>query len=183
MKATPILSRQVAVATIPATGIEHRFEATDDERSRLATAYDLLSVGSLTATLLVSAEGKGGVAIEGRVEADIVQACVVTLEPVPQAIDEPIALRFAPMGTLEAEEGAGPILDPGVADPPEPLPGPVLDLGAIVEEHFALAIDPYPRAPGAELPAAAADADDPADSPFAALAGLRDKLAPDGGKP
>ena len=29
----------------------------------------------------------------------------------------------------------------------------MLDLGAIAVEHFLLAIDPYPRAPGAELPA------------------------------
>jgi len=33
------------------------------------------------------------------------------------------------------------------------LTEPTIDLGAIAVEHFLLAVDPYPRAPGAELPA------------------------------
>jgi hypothetical protein len=57
----------------------------------------------------------------------------------------------------------------------------VADLGEAVAEQLALALDPYPRAPGAELPAEAAEAGSeegeatapgPA-APFAALAGLR----------
>ena len=45
------------------------------------------------------------------------------------------------------------MIDPDASDPPELLAGPALDLGAIAVEHFLLAVDLYPRAPGAELPA------------------------------
>jgi hypothetical protein len=55
------------------------------------------------------------------------------------------------------------------------LTGPTLDLGPIVMEHFVLAIDPYPRAPGAELPDGGEGAADSPDSPFAVLARLKEK--------
>jgi hypothetical protein len=51
------------------------------------------------------------------------------------------------------------VIDP-LADEPEPLEGDRIDLGEIVAEELALAIDPYPRAPGAELAAAAPAAGD-----------------------
>jgi hypothetical protein len=42
----------------------------------------------------------------------------------------------------------------------------VLDLGEAVAEQLALALDPYPRVPGAELPEIESD---PQERPFAAL--------------
>ena len=57
--------------------------------------------------------GRGSIAVDGRVSADIVQECVVSLEPVEQAIDEPVAVRFAPergedsgrSGEIEVDRG------------------------------------------------------------------------------
>ena len=56
-------------------------------------------------------------------------------------------------------------------DGPEPLAGGAVDLGAIATEFLILAIDPYPRKPGAvfEPP----DVGDDSDQPFAALAALK----------
>ena len=53
-------------------------------------------------------------------------------------------------------------------DPPDPLIGGVVDLGACISEFLTLALDPYPRKPGAQFnePAPAADAET---SPFAKL--------------
>jgi hypothetical protein len=48
----------------------------------------------------------------------------------------------------------------------------VVDLGEAVAEQLALALDPYPRAPGAELPPEAVD---PEAGAFGALAALRRK--------
>jgi hypothetical protein len=102
-----------------------------------------------------------------------VQSCVVTLAPVPQSIDEEIAVRFLPDDGKE--EGAKEIevyLDG--EDPPEILDGQSIDLGALAVEYFAVAVDPYPRAPGADLSAVlpSEGADEPPESPFAALAAL-----------
>jgi uncharacterized metal-binding protein YceD (DUF177 family) len=55
--------------------------------------------------------------------------------------------------------------------------GDSIDVWPFVLEMLMLAIDPFPRAPGAELPGAEADApeaaDSAGDSPFAVLRGLK----------
>jgi hypothetical protein len=58
---------------------------------------------------------------------------------------------------------------------PEPLPADAIDLGEAVVQQLAVALDPYPRKPGAEIPAeysGAADTDGRG-GPFASLARLR----------
>jgi uncharacterized metal-binding protein YceD (DUF177 family) len=172
-----ILSRPIAISEIHGS-IEVAVEATADERAALAAAYDLIEVRRLSATVTV-ADAAAGFDVSGKLTADIVQECVVTLVPVEQRIAEPFALRFVPPGSPELAERAKPhaeiVVDAAAADPPEVLEGRSLDLGPVVEEAFVLAIDPYPRAPGATLPAEAATGDGGADSPFAALAGLKPK--------
>jgi uncharacterized metal-binding protein YceD (DUF177 family) len=171
-----ILNRPVSLSDVRG-GIDLEVESSADERRALAAEYDLLGVHALkaTATLTPTADG---VAVGGRLTADIVQACVVTLDPVAQHIDEPFSVRFVRPGSPELEALMKPhaeiVVDPAAEDPPEVLEGPTLDLGAVVEEAFVLAIDPYPRAPGAVLPAeSAGTGDDPA-SPFAVLARLKE---------
>ena len=59
---------------------------------------------------------------------------------------------------------------------PEPLEDGVLDLNALILEHVALAIDPYPRAEGAEMPEDYARKDrSSGESPFAVLSKLVDR--------
>ena len=61
-------------------------------------------------------------------------------------------------------------IDPEAPDPPEVMDGTTIDIGALVEEIFVLAIDPYPRAPGAELPAnGGVEPGSEGESPFAVL--------------
>ena len=171
-----VLSRPVAVADI------HRRSDVDvtagpQERAALAAEYDLLDVLSLQATATLSSVD-GGVDVSGRVTADIVQSCVVTLVPVEQHIDEPFSVRFVRAGSPELEVVMKPhadvMVDPAAPDPPEVLEGPTVDLGAVVEEAFVLAIDPYPRARGAALPEEATDGQ-VKDSPFAVLADLKQR--------
>jgi uncharacterized metal-binding protein YceD (DUF177 family) len=171
-----VLSRPVAVADIQRRS-DVRVTADPQERAALAAEYDLLEVLSLQATATLSS-ADGGVDVSGRITADIVQSCVVTLLPVEQHIDEPFSVRFVRPGSPELEVIMKPhaevLVDPGAPDPPEVLDGPALDLGAVVEEAFVLAIDPYPRVPGAALPEEATD-DEGRPSPFAVLADLKRK--------
>ena len=57
------------------------------------------------------------------------------------------------------------------ADPPEPIVDGAIDLGGITLEFLALALDPYPRKPGASFESSAGDTG--IESPFAALAKLK----------
>ncbi len=166
-----IIVRKLPLTDLPAKPVE--VEATAAEKQRLAEAYDLREVKSLAASVTLEPIG-GGVAVEGRIVADIVQTCVVSLVPVDEHIDEPFAVRFVRDPNQLPKAGSEIVVDPAADDPPEPLDGPSIDVGALVEEYFALAINPYPRAPGAELPAEYAGSDDERarQSPFAALAGL-----------
>ena len=111
--------------------------------------------------------------------ADVVQACVATLEPVPARIDEDLVRGFIPedaySATLEED------LDPDAEDAPDTF-GTVIDLGATALEALALALDPYPRAteasadPVRTAPPGVEPLTDEALRPFAKLAALKEKL-------
>ncbi|SPU62590.1 Uncharacterized ACR, COG1399 [Brucella melitensis] len=84
--------------------------------------------------------------------AEIVQACVVTLEPLTNTIAEEIDTIFVPensrLARIELDESGEILLDAEGADIPETFVGDRIDVGAVAEEFFDLAIDPYPRKPG-----------------------------------
>jgi hypothetical protein len=91
------------------------------------------------------------------VEADITQACVVTLEPVTAHIDAPVEGLFLPEDSKLGRQGFGAggeiLLDAEGPDAPETFSGDTIDVGQLAEEFFGLAIEPYPRKPGARLDA------------------------------
>jgi uncharacterized metal-binding protein YceD (DUF177 family) len=178
MSDAPIISRPFEVALATPTGAHRHIEATPSECAALAEENGLLEVRSLAADFVVKLESSGAIRVEGGVRADIVQACVVTLDPVPQTVDEAFELRFVPPGSRGAPEppraGAEIMIDPEQPDPPDLLEGPTIDIGAIAEEHFILGIDPYPRSPGASLAAIGDEApEEPRANPFAALKALK----------
>jgi uncharacterized metal-binding protein YceD (DUF177 family) len=178
MSDLPIVSRPFEVALATPTGVHRHIVATPTECTALAEASGILTLGSLSADIVVKLESSGAIRVEGRVHAEIVQACVVTLDPVPQTVDEAFELRFVQPGSRGAPEppraGAEIMIDPERPDPPELLEGPTIDIGALAEEHFVLGIDPYPRAPGASLAEIGAEpAEEPPANPFAVLKALK----------
>jgi uncharacterized metal-binding protein YceD (DUF177 family) len=176
MTTRPLSASTIGVGAMPATGHEARIEATAAERETIAGDYGLVEVRALGGDVSVNREAGDSIVVEGRVTAEIVQNCVVSFEPVVQSIDEAFVVRYvgagAPGAPAAPKPGAEVHLDPN-AEPPDLLTGDDLDLGAVVLEHFALAIDPYPRAPGAAVPVETGEATGPTgDSPFAVLAKL-----------
>lgn len=124
--------------------------------------------------------------LEARMTARLTQACVISLEPVPQKVDERLRRIFVPEETLEQASELD--LDPDAEDETEPY-GPSIDLGAVALEALALALDPYPRKAdaGAEslvaTPPGAEPLTDEALKPFAKLAALREKMEDGSGEP
>lgn len=156
------ISYEVSVSRLPKKGMPVMIEADERQRARLARDHGLSGVTSLRADLLVSGWKRNGVRIAGRVVADIVQECVVTLEPVHDHIDEEIAATFLPEDSKLGREGFGLggeiLIDVDGPDSPETFSGDRIDVGALAEEYFGLAIDPYPRKAGVELQTAERDA-------------------------
>ncbi|CAH0138795.1 DUF177 domain-containing protein [Roseomonas sp. CECT 9278] len=160
----PEFSRPVLLARLPEAGRETVLRASPAECAALARRFAIAAVERLEASLLLRPEPGGGVMVSGRLRADVVQACVVSLEPVPERVDDPVELRLLPPGTDPSDDPEGP--------DEIPIEGDAVDLGEAMAEQLALALDPYPRAAGAVLPGAEG-APDGAQGAFGALAALR----------
>lgn len=115
------------------------------ECAALASRFAIPGVEKLEATLTLMPESGGVIRVKGRLAADVVQECVVTLEPVAQHVDSPLDLRILPPGTPATDD------DPDSPDEIE-THGDSVDLGEVVAEQLALALDPWPRAPDAAIP-------------------------------
>jgi uncharacterized metal-binding protein YceD (DUF177 family) len=166
-------SRPIAADQVGPQETEREIVANAAERARLVGRFGLLALDRLTATLNLR-RGRGGlIQVRGRFEAEVVQACVVTLEPVQSRLSESFAVAF---GTGSAAAGAV-VIGLEDEDPPEELVEGRIDLGETVAQQLAVALDPYPHAPGAGEKAEAPDQGESGAkttaAPFAALARLR----------
>ncbi|MCF4164487.1 DUF177 domain-containing protein [Zavarzinia compransoris] len=177
-------SRPLRAESVHMRGRTERLTATPAECAALAARFDILAVESLSAEIELRPHRRDGLALSGRLAADVVQACVVSLEPVPAHVEVAFERVYEP-GAEDPNESfsVDDLFDPDADDPPEPLIDGIVDLGELVAEELALALDPYPRAPDAEIPAQyrAEEEEGPADAgmqdthrPFAVLKGGRD---------
>jgi hypothetical protein len=168
----------VTVAHIRETGLHRDIEADQAAREAMAQAAGLREISVAHASFDLAPKSGGQVHVTGRVQARIGQTCVVTLEPIESAIDEPVDLVFAPAEQIPSLVHLTDDVPDGEAesDPPEPIENGTIDLGRLATDVLYLAIDPYPRKPDAafELPLVAAA--DPEDHPFAVLRALRGEV-------
>ena len=150
-------------------------EVGENERAALARRFDLIAVEALTARVrlfrALARDGSGDVVrVVLDLDADIIQRCVVTLEPLRARIAERgVETEFALAAAPAVREV---VVMPDGADPPQPLDGEHIDVGELVAQQLALALDPYPRTPGAELAGDGPEGGAP-DTAFAALGLLR----------
>lgn len=167
------LDALVRVDKIPAAGREVTIETDAAQRDLIAERLKVSEVLDFSAHLTAT-RFRGGIRAQGRVSGTIVQPCVVTGDPVTQQIDEPIDRIFLPGQDAASEATAGAEIFVNLEDDdlPDYFEGEDIDLADLVLEIFALAIDLYPRKPGAEVLETLGD--DPAElSPFAALKALK----------
>jgi hypothetical protein len=158
------ISFEVSVRRLPKKGMPVVIEATEPQRAALASVHGLLAVERLHADLTISNWKRNGVKVDGRVVADILQACIVTLDPVANRVEEEVSAVFLPeeskLGRESFDTGGEILIDVDGPDSPETFSGDRIDVGALAEEFFGLGIDPYPRKAAAALPADAAEADE-----------------------
>lgn len=105
----------------------------------LAERFDLVTVGRLAGHARLDRCGGQTIRLRGRLEADVVQSCVVSLEDVAATVAVAFECRFARAGSDALESFAW---DQDI----ERLDGAELDLGEIFAQQLSLALDPYPRA-------------------------------------
>ena len=139
------LHRAVAADRVGADGLDVTVHASEAECAALARRMQLPAVHALECSFRLSRDSADSIAGAGYLTARIVQTCVVTAEEFETTLEEPFAVRFVP----EGQESDDP--DPEAVDE-IPYTGGTLDLGEAAAEQLGLALDPYPRMPGAELP-------------------------------
>ena len=164
MTETPEFSRPVPLETLVRQKTL-RIEATDEERTHLAHRFQLEGLGSLSATLILTPAKKGReVHLTGRIEADIRQRCVVTLDPVESHISTDLDEWYS-QDAMKEDEDEPPLTESGsFGDAPEPLEGDTLDVGEAVAQILSLEIDPFPRLADADLAAYGPDGRDGAET-------------------
>lgn len=173
---TQLFDAIVRIDKLPTAGRSISVDADEATRTRLAEEMKLLAVERFVADLTV-APFRGGLRAQGRLKARIVQASVVSFEPVPQNVDEAVDRVFLPVGQTAKAPAPGTeiFIDLEDDDFPDHIDGPEVDLSALLIETLALAIDPYPRREGEDLSAIGMNATEDDSGPFAALRGLKDK--------
>src|SRR5258708_16206242 len=93
---TPEFSRPIAISLIGPQEHEQRIEASPAERRALAERFNLVELASLVAVVRLRRPVAGGVVrVEAEFTAEVVQSCVVTLEPIRTRIADEIVLHFA----------------------------------------------------------------------------------------
>jgi uncharacterized metal-binding protein YceD (DUF177 family) len=177
------IERTVDIDRMGAGGAALDIVANDSERAALARRFGFLGLPAFSARVTVDQRPGGLVVVEGRVRGRIVQACVLTLDPVTQDLDDTFRVVFKRGLADDLDPESGETVLSAQADAPEPLEGNMLDVGEIVAEQLSLAADPYPRRPGAKLEdvmpkprhGGRKAAPEQRRHPFAGLAALKDK--------
>ena len=175
----PVMPRPALADDIRAdVKTEIDLEASDEERLALALAYDLPAIASLTAHITLTKRHAPVIRVTGRLTARLTQICVVTMEPFESHISESIEIEYAPPAyvtevweRLAQLEASGSTEE--APEPPDQIVDGKIDLGALVTEALALALDPYPKKPGGAFEAPEEPEPDPDESPFAVLARLK----------
>jgi uncharacterized metal-binding protein YceD (DUF177 family) len=157
-------SHPLALDAVPRQGLTIRLSADAAQRQALAQRFGLLALHSFEGELALKPAETGRVRVTGSLRAEVEQACVVTLEPVAQSVSEAVDWVLLPEGQEPSDD-----LE---AEGPDEIEAEhnVADIGEALAQQLSLALDPYPRKPGAELPEGFGGE---AGGPFAALAKLR----------
>lgn len=150
--AIPVEEREFTVwvepDSLPGEGRYVRLVPTEVERMAIAKRLGLLALPSFEGKVhLRPTKGGGrGVKVTGMLSAKVVQACVVSLEPVEGEVAEEFEAEFGPV-----EEAVNVELTLEDEDPVEPFEDRGIDIGELAVQHLSLSLDPYPRADGAAV--------------------------------
>jgi uncharacterized metal-binding protein YceD (DUF177 family) len=165
----PEFSHMVPLARLGRDPFRQEIEATQEEREKLARRFGLVALDRFCAAVALTRQSDASVLLEAHFEAEFVQECVVTLEPVRGTASQRFSLLY---GLAATDEDDIEIDSDAVTF--EPLVGDAIDVGEAVAQELSLALPAFPRDPDAMVEtvdsAGSADAEE---RPLAALARWR----------
>jgi hypothetical protein len=154
-------------------GAEVMLAANAQQRAQLAQWAGVDAVERFEARVTLHRRPGNRFAYDATLSADVLQSCVVTLDPVRShirlAIERALQLTKLPASAHIEQHEVAPAADEG----PEEIHNVQYDIAGPVLEEFVLGIDPYPRAPGVVFEGPSEP--DPRESPFAVLKPLKSR--------
>tara|TARA_B100000886_G_scaffold339091_1_gene303541 strand:+ start:451 stop:987 length:537 start_codon:yes stop_codon:yes gene_type:complete len=143
-------SRPVTADKIGVDSMSLECKAKEDELTSLVARFDLVSLESLMFSLKFKrSETTGIIEAAGRLTAAGFQKCVITLEPVEFELDQTISWSFLD----KSNDGQEADFDTEIPKSAELIDNNQIDFGELAAQQLAILLDPYPRAPGAKIPA------------------------------
>ena len=146
LSVTPEMSRPMSLAEIGGQARALHVKASPAECQALVQRFQLVRLDHLEADVQVQRTG-AAILLQGQLQAQGAQACVVSGAPVPFDVRETIKLRFV---AADAPQGEEIELESDALDE-LPIEGGRIDVGEAVAQSLSLALDPYPRADEEEL--------------------------------
>jgi uncharacterized metal-binding protein YceD (DUF177 family) len=171
---TAPFSQRFDLASLSEAGADIRLALSEEARVSIAQWAGVEAIDAFEADIRLSRLGPDSYAYTAHYKADLVQSCVVTLEPVRSHLEGDVERRFHIAAPVRRRSVT---VEPSAADDDEveSLEGSIVDLAAPVLEEFSLGIDPYPRAPGVSF--VPPEEPETAASPFAVLEQLKSRAA------
>ena len=171
-----VLARTLRVDEIR-DGASGEIAATKAEMDAIARMLDLVALEGLTCVYRLDHGGGGRLHLTGRLHANVTQTCVVSLDPVEANLDVPVEVEFWPVSLIDelkrSTEEPGNL---GLLDWPEAVVDGRIDLGPVIYETLATALEPYPKREGISFDwsqGPSEEAGSAKSGPFAALAALK----------
>jgi uncharacterized metal-binding protein YceD (DUF177 family) len=169
----PPLQRPYDLAKLSQTGTEVTIAAKAEDLPALARWAEVDAVTRFEARIELRKRSLARYDYDAELTADIVQSCVVTLEPVRFHIVRQVHRNLHVVQRRRPPENGGELtLAAGDDDVPEEIDSPHFDLAGPLLEELSLAIDPYPRAADVQFEPPAGSEPAPK-SPFAVLKQLK----------
>ncbi|MDG1707638.1 MAG: DUF177 domain-containing protein [Emcibacteraceae bacterium] len=143
------LSRPFNLERVQKVGSHLKVEADGHECEKLAERFSITKMVSLNADCVLkklAQKHKGDFLLNVKMEAEVIQQCVLTLNDVPESIEEEFSVIFQIMresGDDKAEEAE--VTFNLEDDDVEMISGFDIDVGEYIAEYLALSMNPYPR--------------------------------------
>lgn len=166
---TPEMSRIVSLESLTNRVDPYVIKATAAECDALAKRFNIVSIDFFEAHITVKWRGEKSINydVTGVINAKLTQNCIVTLQGIPEEIDDTFDFRVVhPKQMKELTEELDEFEDIEFSEDDD------IDIGEIAAQYLALSMNPYPRL--AETKALSVLTPEPRKkNPFSVLASLK----------
>ena len=159
------LETLIDVETLPVKGpYRGALAVSKAELAGLADRFGFVELSGLEVAVEIARVGPDAWDVTGRLQARLVQPCIVTGDPVPETVDFALEERYVRATDEDDEVVVG-------LDDSEPLVDGCIELGEMVAQSLVLAVNTWPRTVDAPDEFKAGDVEVP--HPFASLGSLK----------